>query len=129
MERRQSPSGCSISCRLRRSPEPAPLPPGSHMPLSVNPLFVGRQQDLQALAATIKRGTTTVIAAATGMGGLGKTQLASEFAHRYGQFFAGGVFWLNFAEAAGVDTDIVRMWAGLEFPQAAEWLTTAPSNP
>jgi hypothetical protein len=33
--------------------------------------------------------------AATRLGGLGKTQLAGEFAHRYGQYFAGGVFWVN----------------------------------
>lgn len=71
-------------------PEPGPLPPGSHMPLSRNPLFVGREDDLRALARTLKAGETAAvgqIAAATGLGGIGKTQLASEFVHRYGQFF------------------------------------------
>ena len=33
----------------------------------------------------------------TGPEGVGKTQLAIDFAHRYGRFFAGGVFWLSFA--------------------------------
>ncbi len=37
-------------------------------------------------------------ASVDGMGGVGKTQLASEFAWRYGQYFSGGVFWLNFAD-------------------------------
>jgi hypothetical protein len=90
-------------------PEPASLPPGSHMPFSRNPLFVGRADDLKALAATLKGGGTAAIgqvAAATGLGGIGKTQLASEFAHRYGQFFVGGVFWLSFAEASGVTAEI-----------------------
>ncbi|MBV7329424.1 hypothetical protein KFU94_14475 [Chloroflexi bacterium TSY] len=37
---------------------------------------------------------------------LGKTQLASEFVHRYGQFFAGGVFWLSFADPHAIAGEI-----------------------
>jgi tetratricopeptide (TPR) repeat protein len=94
---------------LDNIPDPAPLPPGSRMPFSRNPLFVGRADDLRWLAATLKGGATAAIgqvAAATGLGGIGKTNLATEFAHRYGQFFAGGVFWLSFAEPAGVAAEI-----------------------
>jgi tetratricopeptide (TPR) repeat protein len=106
-------------------PEPAPLPANSRIQLPANPLFVGRENDLKALATTLKHGTTTVIAAATGMGGIGKTQLASEFAHRYGQYFAGGVYWLSFAEADGVESEIAACgtamdlpgFAALEFPE------------
>lgn len=93
-------------------PEPGPLPAGSRMPLSRNPLFVGRQEDLRALARQLKAGQTSAIgqvetAAATGLGGIGKTQLASEFVHRYGRFFAGGVFWMSFADPAAVPAEIV----------------------
>jgi predicted ATPase len=44
----------------------------------------------------------------TGLGGIGKTQVACEFAHHYAQFFAGGVFWLNFAKAADVPGEVAR---------------------
>jgi tetratricopeptide (TPR) repeat protein len=87
-------------------PEVAPLPPGSLMPLRHNPLFVGRVDELYSLAAALKDGTTTVIAATTGIGGIGKSQLASEFAHRYGRYFPGGVFWLNCSEPANLPIEI-----------------------
>lgn len=91
-------------------PPPAPLPPGSRVPFSRNPLFVGRVADLAALATMLKRGTAAIgegaTTAATGLGGIGKTQLATEFVHRYGQFFAGGVFWLNFADANMVPAEV-----------------------
>ncbi len=87
----------------REVPQPAPMPEGSRFPsIRPNPLFVGREDELKELAKYLKGGESVAIgqvAAATGMGGIGKTQLASEFAHRYGQYFAGGVYWLSFALA------------------------------
>jgi hypothetical protein len=83
-------------------PPPAPaLPPGSRLLFAPNPLFVGRQADLRALARRLKSGR---IAAVTGMGGLGKSQLAVEFAYRYAAYFPGGVFWLSLA-----NLDIARL--------------------
>jgi hypothetical protein len=79
------------------------LPAGSRMPLAPNPLFVGRGDELLQVAAALRGGDTTValgqVVASTGLGGLGKTQLAVELVHRYGRYFAGGVFWLSFASA------------------------------
>jgi hypothetical protein len=89
---------------LDTTPDPALLPPGSRMQLLRNPLFVGREADLKAIAKNLKGGGAAAIT--TGIGGVGKTQLASEFAHRYGQFFAGGVFWLSFADPTGIDAEI-----------------------
>jgi len=77
------------------------------MRLTPNPLFVGRTDELQQLARLVMGGATAAIVATTGMGGIGKTQLAVEFAHRYGRFFAGGVFWLSFADAAGVQAEVL----------------------
>jgi tetratricopeptide (TPR) repeat protein/transcriptional regulator with XRE-family HTH domain len=92
-------------------PPPAPLPPGSRMPLSRNPLFVGREVDLCQVARALHVGRTAAIgqmeiAAATGLGGIGKTQLACQFIHHYGQYFAGGVFWLSFADPAAVPAEV-----------------------
>lgn len=96
---------------LETLPSPAPLPAGSRMPLRRNPLFVGRERDLLMLARALRGGATPVIsqaetAAATGLGGIGKTQLAVELVHRYGQYFAGGVFWLSFADAESVPAEV-----------------------
>jgi len=62
-------------------PPVRPLPPGSVMPLGPNPHFTGRQEELRELAWLLEP-TGTV--AAIGLGGIGKTQLAVEYAHRYG---------------------------------------------
>src|SRR5262249_21794746 len=84
-------------------PPRATLPHGSRMPLAPNPLFVGRDDELRQVASALNGGAATValgqVVASTGLGGLGKTQLAVEFVHRYGRCFAGGVYWLSFASA------------------------------
>lgn len=62
-------------------PSPTPPPPGSHMPLARNPLFVGRESDLRGLAMALKgaRGIAAIGEAvvSTGMGGIGKTNLGA----------------------------------------------------
>ncbi len=114
-----------LALPLHTLPDLALLPAGSRMPFARNPLFVGRESDLRALAAAFVQGSTAAIgqiAAATGLGGIGKTQLAVEFAHRYGQFFPGGVFWLSFADAAGVAGEVAACGgpAGMNLPAFAE---------
>ncbi|MFN8480366.1 MAG: FxSxx-COOH system tetratricopeptide repeat protein [Kouleothrix sp.] len=96
-------------------PAPASLPMPHRMPLVRNPLFVGRDDQLKALARTLKSAQSAAaigqVAASTGMGGIGKTNLATEFVHRYGVYFAGGVFWLSFADAAGIVAEIAACGA------------------
>lgn len=91
-------------------PERAALPGNSVMPLRRNEHFVGRDKQLKRIAAALKGGETTAIgeaavAASSGLGGVGKTQLASEFVHRYGRFFH-GVYWVSFATPDGVTAKI-----------------------
>jgi hypothetical protein len=105
-------------------PPHAPLPPGSRMPYGRNPLFTGRERELLALAAALAAGSSVAIgqiAAATGLGGIGKSQLAVEFVHRYGRFFAGGVFWLSFADPASVLAEVAACgdFPNLPLPEQA----------
>ena len=65
-----------------------------------NPGFTGRDGLLVAVREALLSGDRAVVQALYGMGGVGKTQLAVEYAHR----FAGGydlVWWVN-ADAAGL---------------------------
>jgi tetratricopeptide (TPR) repeat protein/transcriptional regulator with XRE-family HTH domain len=91
-------------------PDRRPLPAGPHMPIGPNPLFVGRRGELLHVASALKGADATValgqVVASTGLGGLGKTQSAVELVHRYGRFFAGGVFWLSFASAAEIPLQV-----------------------
>lgn len=95
---------------LEEMPNWGPLPHGSVMPLRPNPHFVGRDEQLKKIAANLKSGDATTISevtvtASSGLGGVGKTQLASEFVHRYGRYFH-GVYWVSFAEPDGIPAEI-----------------------
>ena len=92
-----------------RIPEINTLPSSSRMLFNPNCLFVGRQQDLIHIARAFKGGQMAAdsqIVAITGIGGIGKTQLACEFVHRYGQYFTGGVYWLNFDDPKAMQAEV-----------------------
>lgn len=88
-------------------PPAAAIPPRSRMPLARNDLFTGRTQELQWLADHLgpspEQVPTVVVA---GLGGVGKSQLASEYAHRYGQYYAGGVIWVSLADPNTIASEV-----------------------
>ena len=67
--------------------------------------FVGRQEELTALHHLLDRDQMT-IAAIQGMGGLGKTELALQYARQYQQFYPGGLCWIK-AQESDVPIQIV----------------------
>jgi|GEM_PF-7129020 len=69
------------------------LPIMSRLHFRQNAIFVGRKAELLTIAKIVKEQNSII--AICGIGGLGKSQIAIEFVHRYGQYFSGGIFWLN----------------------------------
>lgn len=122
-------------------PAPGLLPPHTILPYQRNQDFVGRETDLLQLGEWLlpwqeaqesgrsreSLRQSPITAAITGMGGLGKTQLAVEFAYRYGRFYAGGVYWISFAQAENVAEEIAALGGerGMRLYTEAEKLTAA----
>lgn len=92
------------------------LPQASRLPFESSPHFVGRDAELKQLAAAIGTAQPAVVmpAVATGLGGIGKTSLVTEFAYRYGVYFHGGVFWLNCADPDQVASQVAACAVGLK---------------
>jgi WD40 repeat protein len=68
------------------------------VPFPPNPDFVGRDEELAQLHKMISQGDSPVGIRPTvlvGLGGIGKTQLAAEYAHRHRNNYPSGVFWVN----------------------------------
>ncbi len=77
------------------------LPLGSYLPIQPNQLFTGREAELKQLADTLLAedgGAIINQQALIGMGGIGKTQLAVQFAWQEGYRFAGG-HWVSASAA------------------------------
>ncbi|MEM8860738.1 MAG: NB-ARC domain-containing protein, partial [Chloroflexota bacterium] len=121
-----------------RIPDVSTLPAGSNMPFAKNSIFVGRSNQLREISKELKDGGKSIgqIVAITGTGGLGKSQLATEFVHRYGRFFDGGVYWINCANSANIDQEIAQCALKMGKPEIGipelskwaqtEWLKPVP---
>ncbi|MBS4169438.1 FxSxx-COOH system tetratricopeptide repeat protein [Neochlamydia sp. AcF95] len=66
-----------------------------------NEYFTGREADLVALEETLTQGKPLVLAAQVGLGGVGKTQLALQYAYRAAPQY-NFIWWLNAASEAAL---------------------------
>lgn len=96
-------------------PSIAPPPAGSVRGPKYYKYFVGRKDTLREIAQLVKdEGSQKDCAVVRtisvgGIGGSGKTQVAGEFTNLYGQFFLGGVYWVNFTDSSTVPQTIASL--------------------
>lgn len=110
-------------------PGPAALPPRSRMPLARNRLFTGRTPELRWLARHLgppDGPVPTVVLA--GLGGVGKSQIASEYVHRYGAFYTGGVFWVSLADPATAPHEVTACGGAEGMDLRPDFVALAPAQ-
>jgi Tetratricopeptide repeat/NB-ARC domain len=92
-----------------------------------NPAFTGRDELLLAVRERLLAGDTAVVAAFQGMGGVGKSQLAIEYTHRFAGIYD-LAWWVNSEQAGligdqfaalGIALGCVQPGAGTEVVRAA----------
>ncbi len=80
-------------------PPVLPLPARHRMPYrSLGDKFIGRVEPLWQIRDAFQSNKTALIQGTgvlVGTGGLGKTQLAIEYVHRFGAGYPGGVYWVD----------------------------------
>jgi hypothetical protein len=89
-----------------------------------NAVFTGRDEAMERLRRQITGGSTTVIlpVALHGLGGVGKTQLAREYAHRFGADYD-LVWWINAESTEFIDEALADLARRLRLPGTGESIT------
>jgi hypothetical protein len=90
------------------------------LPIPVNPRFIGREAELDALHNLLmtRRQVGVHAMGLTGMGGMGKTALAARYAELHHEYHSQGVYWINAAEPLAD-----------EFARIGKYLRPTTANP
>jgi tetratricopeptide (TPR) repeat protein len=80
-----------------------------------NPAFTGRDAILEALRERLLARTTAVPSALLGLGGVGKSQIALEYAHRFAADYD-IVWWISADQPGLVRTELARLAEALRLP-------------
>jgi tetratricopeptide (TPR) repeat protein len=126
---RRKPSSSPVFPSTRHSSQapahpsfPGALPAVWNIPFPRNPYFTGREEVLRSLAASLRTGETVGISqpqAVSGLGGVGKTQLALEYAYRYYQDYE-AVLWTRADTQEALISGFVTFAAMLQLPMLEE---------
>jgi tetratricopeptide (TPR) repeat protein len=91
-----------------------------NVPIHQNRFFTGREDILKQLRENLEAGKQTALTQAlSGLGGVGKTQIAAEYAHRYKDSYQ-AVLWVDAESDASLDNSVVDIARILDLPQKDE---------
>ncbi|MGB8344773.1 MAG: FxSxx-COOH system tetratricopeptide repeat protein [Ktedonobacteraceae bacterium] len=109
------------AANTRDGPSTVPATPSPlwHVPYRRNPFFTGREEVLQLLHDALHRHSVTALiqsVAISGLGGIGKTQTAIEYAYRYRDHYQ-AVFWLKADSSEVLIADMITLAELLGLPE------------
>jgi hypothetical protein len=97
-----------------------PQPTKRNIPFERNNLFTGREEVLEHLHTALSVGKTTALTQAiSGLGGIGKTQTAIEYAYRYQDDYE-FIYWIKAESRESIISDFVTMSYLLNLPEQHE---------
>ena len=128
-ERAEETSTFSSTPDTHNAISPQPL---WNVPYRRNPFFTGREEILAHLYNTLRGSNAAALTQAqaiSGLGGIGKTQIAIEYTYRYRDHYQ-SVFWINASTPNAISADFVTVAAllGLPVQQEQDILVRAVKN-
>jgi hypothetical protein len=116
----QFPGGAADDDAPKGPNFPGAFPPIWHVPYGRNPNFTGRSATIASLREDLRSGQPAAVTQAiSGLGGIGKTQLAIEYAYRYAADYQ-VVWWIRAEKPDSRNADIRELAAALELQVASD---------
>ena len=100
----------------------SPVQPIWSVPYRRNPFFTGREEILVHLYTVLRSSRTAALTqpqAISGLGGIGKTQIALEYAYRYYDYYQ-AIFWVNASTREVLNADFASLATVLDLPEKHE---------